>query len=56
MLEVQREAIVAEAAAASQSLIGRELESLSNYLNAIGTQAAVLEPSGSTVRQIWWTL
>jgi len=42
MLEVQREAIVAEAAAASQSLIGRELESLSNYLNAIGTQAAVM--------------
>ena len=42
MLEIQREAIVADVTAQSVNLIGRELDSLQNYLNAFSTQAAII--------------
>lgn len=42
MLEIQREAIVADVTAQSVSLISRELDALQNYLNAFSTQAAII--------------
>ena len=42
MLEVQREAIVADANAASTGLIYRELQCLQYYLGTIGTQSALV--------------